>query len=159
MSLARHYEARSDEAISKLNTKMFLEQIKNIKSGKKELRQFGIALGVGLGLLGGLFFLRQKDYYSYFLVFSAAFLFLGLVLPALLKPIQKAWMALAILIGWLITRIILILLFYLVVTPIGLLARIFGKRFLDIRFDRNVDTYWIPKVSTKLDKRSYEDQF
>lgn len=136
-----------------------LEEIKNIKSGKKELRQFGLTVGIVLGLLRGLFFLRGKDYYFYFLIFSFAFLFLGLVAPILLKPIQKIWMSLAILIGWFVTRVILIVLFYLVVTPIGLLAKLFGKAFLDRKFDRSADSYWIIRESTGFNKRNYENQF
>ncbi len=135
------------------------EEIKNTKSGKKELRQFGIAVGIVLGLLGGWFFLRGKDCYFLFLMFSAGFLFLGLVLPILLKPIQKIWMAVALLIGWLITRIILILLFYLVVTPIRILAMILGKCFLDKKFDRNTDSYWMRRETAGFDKESYEKQF
>ena len=135
------------------------EEIKNIKSGKRKLRQFGIAVGIILGLLGGLSFLREKDYYFYFFIFSVAFLSLGLVAPRLLKPIQKVWMSLAVVIGWFVTRIILIALFYFVVTPIGILAKIFGKRFLDTRFDTNADSYWITREPVKLDKRSYENQF
>lgn len=77
----------------------------------------------------------------------------------LFKTIQKIWMSLAIIIGWLVTRAILIILFYLVVIPIGILAKMFGKHFLDTKFDTNVDSYWIPKQYTKFDKRSYENQF
>ena len=138
---------------------MIIEEIKNIKSGKRELRQFGLTVAIVLSLLGGLFFLRKKDYYSCFLAFSAAFLFLGLVAPILLKPIQKIWMALSIIIGWFITRIILIILFYLVVTPTGILARLFGKDFLNLRFDRNINSYWIPRKKRKLERRDYEKQF
>ena len=138
---------------------MIIEEIKNIKSGKRELRQFGLTVGIVLGLLGGLFFLRKKDYYSCFLIFSLAFLFLGSVAPILLKPIQKIWMALSIIIGWFITRIILIVLFYFVVTPTGILARLFGKDFLNLRFGRNINTYWIPRKKRKLERRDYEKQF
>ena len=139
---------------------MFLEEeVKNIKSGKRELRQFGITIGIVLGLLGGLFLLREKNYYSYFFILSIAFLFLGLAAPNLLKPIQKIWMSLAILIGWFVTRAILIILFYLVVTPIGILAKMFGKYFLDIKFDRNAESYWITRELIKIDKKDYESQF
>ena len=135
------------------------KEIKNIKSGKRELRQFGVTIGIVLGLLGGLFFLRQKDFYAYFLIFSAVFLISGLVLPVLLKPVQKIWMSLAIVIGWFMTRVILTALFYLVVTPIGILARLFGQRFLDIKFDCNADSYWIVREPVKFDKKRYENQF
>jgi hypothetical protein len=138
---------------------MIIEEIKNIKSGRKELRQFGLTMGIVLGLLGGFFLWRGKVYYSSFFIISILFLFLGLVLPVLLKPIQKIWMVLAILMGWFMTRIILIILFYLIVTPVGLLARLFGKDFLNRKFEINRDSYWIPKKTIKFDKRNYENQF
>ncbi len=138
---------------------MIIEEIKNIKSGKRELRKFGIVVGIVLGLLGVLFLWRGKDTYSYFLILSAAFLILGLAVPILLKPIHKVWMTLAELLGWLMTRVILSVLFYLVVTPIGLLARLSGKDFLDSKFDRNANSYWIPKGTVKFEKSNYERQF
>lgn len=138
---------------------MIIEAIKNIKSEKKELRKFGITVGIVLGLLGGSFLWRTKDYYFYFFILSTAFLFFALVLPALLKPIQKIWMTLAILIGWLVTRVILGVLFYLIITPIGLLARLFGKDFLDTKFDKDADSYWILRKALRFDKRNYEKQF
>jgi len=138
---------------------MISEEIKNIKSGRSELRKFGITIGIVLGLLGGFFLWRGKTYYSTFFIISILFLFLGLVLPVLLKPIQKIWMVLAILMGWFMTRIILIILFYLIVTPIGLLARLFGKDFLNTKFNKNPDSYWISKKTITFDKRNYENQF
>ena len=116
---------------------MIIEEIKNIKSGKKELRQFGITIGVVLGLLGSWFLWRDRDGGYLLLIIATLFLSLGLILPNLLKPLQKLWMTLAVLLGWLMTRIILIILFYLVVTPIGLLAKICGKDFLNRKFNRD----------------------
>jgi hypothetical protein len=138
---------------------MIIEEIKSIKSGKRELRQFGITIGIVLGLLGLLFLWREKEWFSYLLIVSIVFLSIGLVLPLLLKPVHKIWMVLALLIGWLVTRVIIIVLFYLVVTPIGLLARLFGKDFLDTKIDRDVNSYWIPRKTIKVDKRNYENQF
>ena len=138
---------------------MITEEIKKIKSGKKELRQFGITMGIVLALLGGLLLWQEKDYYFYFLMLSIVFFFIGLALPVLLKPIHKIWMTLAILIGWCVTRLIMIILFYLMITPIGLLARLCGKTFLDTKFERNVNSYWIPRETVEFDKKNYENQF
>lgn len=138
---------------------MILEEIRNTKSDKNELRQFGITMGIALGLLGGLLLWRGKDYSPYLLVLSIVFLFIGLVLPVLLKPIHKTWMTLATLMGWFMTRVIIIILFYLLVTPIGLMARLCGKTFLDTKFERNVNSYWIPRKTVKFDKKNYENQF
>ncbi len=138
---------------------MIIEEIKKIKSEKKELRQFGITMGIVLALLAGLLFWREKDYYLYLLIFSIMFFFIGLALPVILKPIHKIWMTLATLMGWFMTRLIIIIAFYLLVTPIGLLARLCGKTFLDTKFERNVNSYWIPRKTVKFDKKNYENQF
>ena len=137
---------------------MIIEEIKNIKSSKKELRQFGITIGVVTGLLALVAFLRQKDTLILFSIVSVTFLFFGIVFPVVLKPIQKIWMSLAVIIGWFMTRVILIVLFYLVVTPLGLVAKIFGKGSLGLKFNPDTLTYWIPKDYAK-DKKSYENQF
>ncbi|GAG32448.1 unnamed protein product, partial [marine sediment metagenome] len=50
---------------------MIIEEIKNIKSGRRELRQFGITVSIVLALLGGLFLWHKKDYYCYFFILSA----------------------------------------------------------------------------------------
>jgi hypothetical protein len=47
----------------------------------------------------------------------------------------------------------------MIVTPIGLLSRLLGKDFLSKAFDRNTNSYWIPKKDHKLDKQNYENQF
>ena len=138
---------------------MIIEEIKKIKSEKKDLRQFGITMGIVLALLGGLFLWREKDCYFYFLMLSIVFFFIGLALPVLLKPIHKVWMTLAILMGWVVTRVIMITLFYLVVTPIGFLTRLCGKDFLNIKSEKNVNSYWIPRKTIKADKKKYENQF
>ena len=136
-----------------------IEDIVNIKSGKRELRKFGITVGIAFGVFGGLFFLRDKDFYRYFLILSGAFIILGLAVPISLKPIQKVWMAFAIVLGWFMTRVILCIAFYLVFTSVGLLAKLFGKRFLVLNFDKSADTYWIKRDSKEFVSSDYERQF
>ena len=138
---------------------MIVQAIKNIESGRSEWRKFGITVGIVLGLLGGLFFWRERDYYSYFLILSTVFLFLGLVLPVLLKPIHKIWMTLAIFIGWFMSRLILSVVFYLVLIPIGLSMRLLGKDLLNQKFDKSADTYWIKRDKKAFDRTRYEKLF
>ena len=137
---------------------MLLDDINNIKSGKAELRKFGITLGVFFALISGLFFCRSKPNYIYLLDLAAFFLFFGLFFPVLLKPIQKIWMAFALILGSIMTRVILSILFYLVITPISLLSRLSGKNFLDLKFDKSVSSYWISRKAP-FDKANYENQF
>jgi len=138
---------------------MLFEEIKNIKSGKSELRKFGITIGIVLGLLAGLFWWKEKSYYTTFIILSTAFILIGLILPILLKPIQKAWMALAVILGWFMTRVILCVLFYVVFTSIGLIGKMFGKQFLDLKMDNPTNSYWIYRESREFKKSDYERQF
>lgn len=139
---------------------MVIEEIKSIKSARSELRKFGITMAVVLALLGGFTWWRGKDYYFYFIGLTTAFIFLALLIPSLLKPVHKVWMSLAILMSWIMTRIILCLLFYLGITPISFLARLFGKDFLGLKFNKNIaKSYWIPKEKQKREKTNYERQF
>ena len=137
---------------------MLLNEIKNIKSGKTELRKFGITLGVFFTLIAGLFLWRNKPHYIYLFGLSAFFLFFGLFFPIVLKPIQKIWMAFALIMGSIMTRVILSVLFYLVITPISLLSRLSGKDFLDLKFDKSASSYWIARKAT-FNKTNYENQF
>ena len=138
---------------------MIIEEIKNIKNSRKEVRQFGIVMAVAFALLGALFLWRHKNYYLYLFIVSAVFFILSIGLPGILKPIQKTWMSIAVLIGWLVTRVILILLFYIVVTPISFLGKLFGKEFLDLKFNRNTDSYWVLREVSKSETKNYENQF
>jgi len=124
-----------------------LAEIKDIKSGRKELRQFGLTIGVVLGLLGGWILYRGKLHATAFLIVGGAFLLLAFILPVALKPLQKIWMTIAVVIGWVMTRVILIVLFYFVVTPIGVIGRLCGKQFLDKTFQPGTETsHWIKRM-------------
>lgn len=139
---------------------MITEEIKNIKSGKGDLRKFGITMGIVLLLLGGFSWWCGKDFYIYPIGIAAIFFFLGLVFPPLLKPINKIWMSLAILMSWFMTRVILGILFYAGITPISFLAKLFSKDFLMLNFDKDSkNSYWIPKERRKVEKTDYERQF
>ena len=68
-------------------------------------------------------------------------------------------MSLAAVIGWFMTRVILGGVFYLLVTPISLLSRLSGKRFLDLKLDRDRDSYWNYRQVKNFEQSDYEKQF
>ena len=138
---------------------MLIEEINNIKSTKKELREFGITVGAVIGLLGAILWWRGKEPCSYFLSLSAFLLILGLLFPIVLKPIQKIWMTIALIINWIMTRVILCFLFYLVVTPIGLLNKALGRNMLDLKFNKDAHSYWVLRNGEHFNKENYEKQF
>lgn len=138
---------------------MIIEEIKNIKSGKKQLREFGVTVGIVLAMLGGLFLWRRHGHYNYFFIISSILIVLGLLRPALLKPIYKAWMALAVIMGWVMTRVILSILYYLVFTPLGMALRAFGKQFLDVKPNKAKKSYWNYRETGKFKQSDCEKQF
>ncbi|NOZ26111.1 MAG: hypothetical protein GXO94_08510 [Nitrospirae bacterium] len=138
---------------------MILEEIRNIKSRRRDLRSFGLTMGVVLGIIGGVLLWRNREFYPYFLIASGVFFSLGLLLPDLLKPLHKAWMSLAVVMGWVMTRFILFALFFLVVTPIGLLARLLSRDMLRLKIDRDSSSYWIKRSGNDVRRADHERQF
>jgi hypothetical protein len=91
---------------------------------------------------------------------SLAFLLLAtaIVAPKSLRFVYRPWMMLAFLLGSIASRILLTLAFFLVVTPIGLLQHLFGKRALEFDLVRGDTSYWEPRVSAPVSE-DYERQF
>jgi len=138
---------------------MIIEEIKNIKSEKSDWKKFGITMGVILTLIGLYMFWKNNNYFEYFFFVAVVFFILGLILPAALKYVYKAWMSLAVVMGFIMTRVIMVIIFYLLVTPIGLIASISGKKFLDMKIDRHAKSYWLTRDKLKKVKADYERQF
>jgi hypothetical protein len=106
-----------------------------------EGRKFGLTVGIAFGVLAGITYWR--DHPTLMTIFgSLAGLFIGggLVVPTLMGPVQKAWMGLALLISKVTTPIFMGIVFFVVITPISLLMRLFGK--VPLRTDPNATTYW-----------------
>ena len=83
----------------------------------------------------------------------------GALLPRALKPVYLAWMSVAVVLGFVVSHLILTLFFFLVITPVGLIARAVGKDFLRLKLDRNAPTYWISRPNVDKPTSSYERQF
>ena len=69
----------------------------------------------------------------------------GLLFPRVLKPVFVTWLVLAFPIGWAVSRVVLMFLFWIVMTPVALAWRIFGRDALKLRRDPTATTYWTPK--------------
>jgi len=128
---------------------MLLDEIREIKSGKKELRKFAYTIGIVLLVIGAALIIYEKTSYPYFLGLGLLLCLIGVISPSVLKAVYKIWMGFAVVLGFIMTRIILSLLFYFVFTPMRLIARIFGKKFVDLNFKEDTESYW-NKRETKL---------
>ena len=136
-----------------------IEEIKNIKSEKSDLRKFGIIVGTVLLIIAGFFFLKEKESFQLFLTIGTVLFVTGIVIPFTLKPIYWVWMVFSTILGWFMTRVILSLLFYVVFTPIGLIARLFGKQFLDLKQNHSQQSYWNIRTVEASNTQNYEKQF
>jgi hypothetical protein len=142
-----------------LKTRTFREDIKQLKTGPGDLRKFGLLVGGVLAALGILYLLRHEARYPWFLIPGVVLLAFGVVLPRALKYVYIAWMTLTIMLGFVMARVILTLFFFLVITPLSLVARLFGKDFLNLKLDRQVTTYWIRREQKLRTQANYEQQF
>lgn len=136
-----------------------IEEIKNIKSTKKDLRKFGITIGTALIVLTVVLYFLDKSYYLYFGAAGLLLIIAGFLFPVILKPLNIIWMGFAIILGWFSSRIILTIVFYFVLTPISFIAKISGKKFLDLKYKTNENSYWIKREIIKPDRSSYEKQY
>ena len=136
-----------------------IAEIKNIKGDKSDWKKFGITMGIILTIIGFSLLWKKNNYFEYFFFLAAAFFVSGLILPSVLKPVYKAWMALSVVMGFIMTRIIMVIIFYLIVTPLRLVASMAGKEFLDMKIDKSVKSYWIVREKTQRVKSDYERQF
>jgi hypothetical protein len=76
---------------------------------------------------------------------AAVLVLAGTLAPARLRGPYLTWMTLALAIGWVMSRVVLTVVFATVLTPLGLLARLTGKRFLALRPDRTAASYWVQR--------------
>ena len=120
------------------------------------LRKFALVMAVPLGLLAGLGYWRHKAAWPYLAGAAGFFLVVGLVFPKALAPVEWAWMKLAQGLSFVMTHLIVGLAFFLVITPIGLILRVIGKRPLALAPDPKATTYWeaveADSIYTRSDK-------
>ncbi len=138
---------------------MLLDEIKNIKSSDRELRLFGLTVGIVFALTGGLIFWKGRAGYYYFLILAVTLLLPALIRPSLLKLVQKVWMGVTLLMGWIMTRVLLGVIFYLVMTPISLIVRGTGKKFLSHEHLNDPNSYWLIRRMENKTKKDYQKQY
>ena len=135
-----------------------IEEIKKIKATKKDFKSFGITIGLILFLIGLFLFYKDADFFLYIFFLGLIFTFLGIIAPSILKPIYKIWMVFAVIIGWIMTRLILSILFYTIISGIGILTRIIGKDFLSLKL-KDQESYWNDRENEYELNQDYEKQF
>jgi hypothetical protein len=123
----------------------------------KELRKFGLLVGgifaiIGIWPLG----FRGEPLRLWALILGGILIVLGALIPQVLAPIHKGWMLVGNVLGWVNTRILLSIVFYGLVTPIGLLFRLIGKDALRRAFAEESSTYRIVKSPRPRSHMKYQ---
>ena len=126
---------------------------------KRDLNIFGFMLIGFVALLGGLVWWKFESPLAakYVWGIGAALSVVFFAIPPLRLPIYKGWMYAAFPIGWTISHIVLAFTFYLVITPIGLVMRLFRDP-MHRKPDPKLATYWTPRRQT-TDMKQYFRQF
>ena len=111
-------------------------------------RSFGIVFFIIFFLIALYPLLSDQEIRLWALIISAIFLILGLLKSKLLTPLNKLWFRFGIFLGKIITPIIMGIIFFIVVTPIGLIMRLIGKDVLNLKYNKE-KSYWIEKDGPK----------
>jgi len=122
----------------------------------REVRRFGFQIGLALNILGCIMFYRQKGHFLWFTGIGSLNLILAIVYPSALVPIKRLLDFVILSVGRLVNIISLLVAFYLIFTPIGILLRLFRRDLLHQRIDKGTDSYWIKREDKIFSKDSYE---
>ena len=111
-------------------------------------RSFGIVFFVVFLLIALYPLINSEAVRTWSIIVSLIFLFLGLINSKILSPLNKIWFKFGIYLGKIISPIIMGIIFFLVVTPIGLIMRLLKKDLINLKYNQN-ESYWIEKKGPK----------
>ena len=111
-------------------------------------RSFGIVFCIVFLIIAFYPIINGETARIWSIIVSLIFLLLGLINSKLLTPLNKVWFKLGLFVGKIISPIIMGIIFFLVVTPIGILMRILNKDLINLKFNNN-KSYWIEKTDPK----------
>ena len=108
-------------------------------------KSFGLLFFV-VFLILGLWPLKNGESLNfYFITASVVFLILGLLNSKFLSPLNKSWIKLGEILGFIIAPIVMALVYFVILTPVSIIVRVFGKDLLGLKFLKEKDTYWIKR--------------
>jgi hypothetical protein len=122
-------------------------------------RSFGIVFGVVFLIVAVLPLFSSGSVRIWPAIASAAFFLMAFVLPRLLAPLNRLWMRFGLLLHRIVSPVVLGILFYLFVTPMGLIMRLMGKDYMRLRFDSSSRSYWIERNPPGPRPDSLNNQF
>ena len=121
-----------------------------MKSEKVNNRSFGILFFIVFLIIGLYPIYNDESPNKFFLILSLPFLILGLLNSKILTPFNRAWIKLGEILGLIIAPVIMALVYFIVLTPVSLIVRLFGKDLLGLKFLKKKDSYWIRRNNKRL---------
>jgi len=112
----------------------------------REIRKFGIIALIFFGFLCGLGLWMKKPLPTYLFGFLSILGFGFILVPSWMRPLYVSWLKIAHFIGRVVTTLMLILAYYLVITPAALIKRMLGGLPLPIKPNKNVSSYWVNRT-------------
>ena len=112
-------------------------------------RSFGIVFFIFFILVSLWPLLKNEEIRFWSIYISIVFLILGLINSKFLTPLNKSWYKLGIFLGTIMSPIVMGIIFFTVLTPIGFILRLMGKDLLKLKKKENIKTYWIKKIDYK----------
>ena len=109
-------------------------------------RSFGLLFFIVFIVVGLWPVIKGEAANIYLILISLFFLIFGLINSKILSPFNKAWIKFGEILGLIIAPIIMALVYFIILTPISLILRMFGKDLLGLKFLKKQDTYWIKRV-------------
>ncbi len=126
------------------------EEICAIDTAPAQLRKFGFLIG-GIFVAIGVYFQWQGGPGVVCISIGAALILGAFVYPRALSVLYRLWMGLAVILGFFVGNTLLITLYYVVLTPMGLMRRMIGSDPLERSFDAKTGTYWQPHLAHESD--------
>ncbi len=142
-----------------------LEEIKELPSETKDLRKFGWTMAIAFAVLWAAvaylfpYLLGHGGNLPILWQIGVGFAVLGTLLPIVLKPVFYIWMGFALALGFVMTRVLLTIFFFVVLTPVALFFRIIGRDALNRKLDPQAASYWIEKEYLIEDRSRFEKFF
>lgn len=129
-----------------------------IGESKREVRITWIGFAVIFTVIGSIVLYKERNAYIYWYSAAAFFALFAGIAPMALLPLYRAWTKFAMALAWFNTRLLLAMVFYIVITPIGLAMRLAGKDPMNRKIDPGAQSYW-KKREPVNDPASYEKQY
>ena len=112
---------------------------------KENNKSFGILFFIIFLLIALWPLINSQPIRLWALGIASIFLVLGIINSKILTPVKKSWIKFGEILGLIIAPMVMALVYFIFLTPISLILRLFGKDLLGIKFDKNIDSYWIKR--------------